>query len=108
MFDFTGITRKLSEAKAEIEEAQKALSKEVFTSEAGGGLVLVSVAGDYRVVELKIDPQLFSEPETLRDLVIAATNLALKKVEEARKELLKQSASSVLPQIPGLDLSKFL
>ena len=106
MFDFIQIARKLSEAKAEIKQAQEALAAQVFNAEAGGGLVSVAVAGDNRLVELKIDPQLFSEPETLQDLVVAATNLALRKVDEARKEQLKQNASSILPQIPGLDLSK--
>ena len=108
MFDLMKIGQKISEAKAEMEAAQRALAAESFTAESGGGLVKVSMGGDYKLSSIEIDPQLLckKEQDMLQDLIIAATHLVVQKVEQGRSEMMKSRASGILPQIPGLDISK--
>ena len=109
MFDFLKIADKIKEAKAEIEATRQKLATKEFFAEAGGGLIKVRIRGDRKLVSTEIDPQLLkeSEKEILQDLVVAATNIAIEKVEVATQAAVKERTSSLLPNIPGLDISKF-
>ena len=109
MFDFLKIADKIKGVKAEIEAVRKELSAKEFIAEAGGGMVQVRVRGNHKLASIEIDPQLCkeSEKETLQDLIVAATNIAMAQAEEAMQDAIKDRASGLLPQIPGLDISKF-
>ena len=48
------------------------------------------------------------EKEIVQDLVIAATNNALEKIEVKIKEELAKSTAGMMPNIPGFDMSKFM
>ena len=67
-----------------MEEAQQALEEKEVTATAGGGAVEVTVSGKKEVIKVKlaeevVDPE---DIEMLEDLIMAATNEALRKVEE--------------------------
>ena len=75
----------------QMEESQKELEEKEFTASAGGGAVEVTVTGKREVtkVHLKeevVDPE---DIEMLEDLIVAATNEALRKVEEETASLLR-------------------
>lgn len=108
MFDFLKMAEKIKEAKAQMEATQARLAAETFTGEAGGGMVKVHVQGDRKLISVEIDPDLLAkkEQETLQDLIVAATNIALASAEEAMQRLMKEQGAGFLSQIPGLDLSK--
>ena len=68
----------------QMEENQKALEEKEFTATAGGSAVEVTVSGKREVLKVKlaeevVDPE---DVEMLEDLIVAATNEALRKVEE--------------------------
>ena len=68
----------------QMEENQKALQEKEFTASAGGGAVEVTISGKKEVTKVKlaeevVDPE---DIEMLEDLIMAATNEALRKVEE--------------------------
>ena len=68
----------------QMEENQKALEEKEFTAAAGGGAVEVTISGKKEVTKVKIsedavDPD---DVEMLEDLIMAATNEALRKVED--------------------------
>ena len=109
MFDFLKIAEKIKEAKAEMEAAQQVLAQQTFTGEAGGGLVKAHVRGNRRLVAIDIDPQLLSqsEQETVQDLVVAATNLALKEAEVAMKVVIKERSSGFCHRCPAWTLVSF-
>ena len=52
---------------------------------AGGGMVTVSMDGQKNVLGVKIDPEAAGDVEMLQDMVAAAFNEAVKKVEEQSK-----------------------
>ena len=74
-----------------MQEAQQELSQLVVTGEAGGGLVTMKMNGRHDVTEVRIKPSVFEEDvEMLEDLVAAATNDAVRKIEKASKEKISQ------------------
>ena len=54
---------------------------------AGGGMVAVVMNGNKQIQSLKIDPEAVSKDdvEMLQDLIVAAVNDALRKVDEELK-----------------------
>ena len=67
-----------------MQRQQKELESKEFTAAAGGGAVEVTVSGKREVLKVKlaeevIDPE---DIEMLEDLIVAATNEALRQVEE--------------------------
>jgi nucleoid-associated protein EbfC len=69
------------------ERLQKEMSTLTVEGAAGGGMVTVIVNGHKHVQKLTIDPEVVSkdEVEMLQDLVAAAVNDALRKVDEELK-----------------------
>ena len=67
---------------------------------AGGGVVTVQMKGNHEIISLKIDPEIVKESdiEMLQDMVVAAMNEAMRKVDEK----LKGRLGSMLP--PGLGI----
>ena len=64
--------------------AQEQLKDEEVESSAGGGMVKVKVSGDLVVKSITIDPDAIDpeDPELLQDMVLAATNEALRAAQE--------------------------
>ena len=84
MGNMQGMMKKMQKMQKEMMEAQDALNEKQFEGTAGGGMVKVSVTGQREVVdvvlnEAVVDPD---DIEMLQDLIIIATNEALKKVED--------------------------
>jgi DNA-binding YbaB/EbfC family protein len=64
--------------------AQEQLKDEEVEASAGGGMVKVKVSGDLVVKSIVIDPDAIDpdDPELLQDMVLAATNEALRAAQE--------------------------
>jgi hypothetical protein len=64
--------------------AQEQLKNEEVEASAGGGMVTVKVSGDGVVKAITIDPEAIDpeDPELLQDMVLAATNEALRSAQE--------------------------
>lgn len=74
-----------------MQEAQQQLSELVVHGEAGGGMVTIEMNGRHDVKKVKIKPSLLEDdPEMLEDLVAAAVNDAVRKIEKASKEKISQ------------------
>jgi DNA-binding YbaB/EbfC family protein len=74
-----------------MQEAQQQLSQLVVTGESGGAMVVVKMNGRHDVTEVKIKPTLLDEDvEMLEDLVAAAINDAVRKIEKVSKEKISQ------------------
>jgi DNA-binding YbaB/EbfC family protein len=71
------------------QQMQDRLQQEValirVEASAGGGMVSVKMDGHKNVVEVKIDPEVAGDVEMLQDMVVAACNEAVKKVDEETK-----------------------
>jgi len=76
--------RQVQQMQAEMMKAQEELKNEVVEASAGGGMVTVKVTGDLEVREVRIDPEAVDpeDVDMLQDLVLAATNEALRSAQE--------------------------
>ena len=74
----------------QIEEQQKELETKEFTAKAGGGAVEVTVTGKKEMVSIKLSPEAVDpdDIETLQDMIVAATNEALKQTNQASEDSL--------------------
>lgn len=82
-----------------MQEAQQQLSQLVVKGEAGGGMVIVEMNGQHGVRKVTIKPSLLEEDvEMLEDLVAAAFNDAVRKIEvESKKKITQLTAGLNIP-----------
>lgn len=86
-----------------LRKAQEELARLEVTGSAGGGMVEITMTCRYDVRRVKIDPSLMTDDkEVLEDLIAAATNDAVRKVEKTSQEKLAGLTSGF--NIPGLNL----
>ncbi len=95
----------MQQAKA-VQERLKALEEELraltVTGEAGAGLVRVVVSGERRVQKIEVDPTIWEEERELAlDLIAAAVNDALAKLDEAVQAKQREVLAG-LPLPPGM------
>lgn len=99
------IMKQMQEMQQKMEQAQAELATEMVEASAGGGMVTVVVGGDLEVREVRIDPQAVDpeDVEMLQDLVVAATNEALRAAQDLASQKLGGATGGMdLPNIPGL------
>ena len=67
--------------------AQEQLKNEEVEASAGGGMVTVKVSGDLVIKAITIAPEAIDpdDPELLQDMVLAATNEALRAAQELQQ-----------------------
>ena len=83
-FDMGAMMKQVQQMQTEMEEAQAKLKEEVVDASAGGGMVKVKMSGDMRLLEITIDPEAIDpeDAELLQDMVLAATNEAIRAAQE--------------------------
>ncbi len=84
---FTQAMESAKNMKGQMEEAQAEAALKTVTGEAGGGIVTVVANGKGRIKSVKIDPVAVDprDVEMLEDLLVAATNDALRRASELMK-----------------------
>jgi nucleoid-associated protein EbfC len=86
--------------QAEMQKVQAELAKLEVEGQAGGGLVKVVMNGSREVVRVKIDDSVFADDKAmLEDLVAAACNDAVHKIEQTSKEKMSRFTSGL--NLPG-------
>jgi hypothetical protein len=85
-----------------LEEKQQELETRTIEASAGGGAVTVIANGKKQIVDIKIKHEVVDpdDVEMLEDLVLAATNEALKRAEEMIANEMGKLTQGV--NIPGL------
>ena len=84
MGNMQGMMKKMQKMQKEMMQAQEELNAKEFEGAAGGGMVKVTMNGQREVLGVNLDPSVVDpeDVEMLEDLIVVATNEALKKVEE--------------------------
>ncbi|MEP1216096.1 MAG: YbaB/EbfC family nucleoid-associated protein [Marinobacter sp.] len=81
------LMKKAQQMQEEMKKAQEEAAKAEITGESGAGLVKVTMNGRHDVRKVDIDPSLLTEDkEVLEDLLAAAINDAVRRVEENQKD----------------------
>jgi len=63
------------------EKMQQEIAQIRVTATAGGGMVTVGMDGQKNMLSVKIDPEVAGDVEMLQDMIVAASNEAVKKVD---------------------------
>jgi len=67
------------------EKLQQEIALIKVEATAGGGMVSVQMDGQKNMLAVKIDPEVAADVEMLQDMIVAASNEAVKKVDEQIK-----------------------
>ena len=92
--------KKAQKMQEEMQEAQAELETREYEISAGGGAVTVKINGKREILSLNITPEIVDpdDVETLSDILIAAINEAIKKVDTTSEaEMSKISGQMGLP-----------
>ena len=83
--NMNNLMKQAQKMQKQMETQQAELEAKEFSAAAGGGVVEVTVTGKREVTKVKIDPEAVDpdDVEMLEDLLVAAVNEALDKVDEA-------------------------
>ena len=86
--DINNLMKQAQAMQRKLEETNKQLEAMQFEADASNGLVKVTVNGQYRIVSVDIDESILNkdDKEMIQDLIIIATNNAIDKVDNAKKE----------------------
>jgi len=84
MGNMAGMMKKVQKLQAEMAKLQEELKSRTVETTVGGGAVKVVVTGEKKVQSIKIDPSAVDpdDIEMLEDLIMAAVNDAMKKVDD--------------------------
>ena len=90
--NMNNLMKQAQRMQRQMEEQQKELETKEFTAAAGGGAVEVTVSGKKELVSVKlaadvVDP---GDIEMLQDLIVAATNEALRQAEAASEAVMSK------------------
>lgn len=82
--NMNNLMKQAQRMQRQMEETTKELENKEYTAAAGGGAVSVTVSGKKEVTAVKISPEAVDpdDVEMLEDLIMAACNEALRKMDE--------------------------
>ncbi|MGB5209083.1 MAG: YbaB/EbfC family nucleoid-associated protein [Gammaproteobacteria bacterium] len=98
------LMRQAQQMQENMQKAQEELGELEVAGQSGGGMVTVTMSGRHEVRRVQIDDSMIGEDrEMLEDLIAAAVNDAVRKVEQTVQEKFSGMASGMaLP--PGMKL----
>lgn len=105
MFENMGdLMKQAQQMQEKMQKMQAEAANAEVTGESGAGLVKVVMNGRHDVRQVTIDPSLLSEDkEMLEDLLAAAVNDAVRKVEENNRGMM-QHLTGGLQMPPGFKM----
>src|SRR5262245_3137361 len=100
--NMAGLLKQAQAMQAQMAKVQELAASKTVTGTAGGGSVIVTVNGAMELVKVVINPEVISSGETdmVQDLILAATNDALRKAREMMANEMKTLTGGL--NIPGL------
>lgn len=98
------LMKQAQQMQANMQRAQAEIAALEVTGEAGGGMAKVVMTGKHEVRRVTLDPSLVGDDkDMLEDLIAAAVNDAVQKVERASQEKMSKLMGGMnLP--PGMKL----
>jgi hypothetical protein len=99
---FGNIMKEAQKLQQQMERIQAEVAQKKVEATAGGGMVTVEANGKQEIVSIKIDPEVVNRDDVqmLEDLVLAASNEALRKSREMMQQELGKLTGGL--RIPGL------
>jgi len=94
------LMKQAQQMQKQMEDAQRELEAAEVEGSAGGGMVTVIASGKKLLKSITIEPEVLSEdPDMLEDLLLAAVNQAMQKVDELTQSKMGSLTGGL--KIPG-------
>ncbi|PAD80612.1 YbaB/EbfC family nucleoid-associated protein [Niallia circulans] len=102
MGNMQNMMKQMQKMQKKMAEAQEQLGEEKIEGTAGGGMVTVVLSGHKEIIDVIIKEEVVDpeDVEMLQDLVLAATNDALKKADELTNSTMGQFTKGL--NLPGM------
>lgn len=103
--NMAGMIKQAQKMQEDMETLRAELDEREYDIAAGGGAVKIKINGKLEVKTIDIQPEIVDpdDIETLSDIMVAAMNEAIKKVNETNEsEMAKVTGSLNLPGMPGM------
>ena len=96
------LLKQAQEMQARMAKIQEELAQKTVQGSAGGGMVQVTVNGQFNLIEVTIEPSVINsdEKQMLQDLVLAAVNDGMRKARELVSNEMSKLTGGF--KIPGL------
>lgn len=100
--NMSNIMKQAQAMQEQMAKVQEQAAAKTVSGTAGGGIVAVTANGAMQIVSVVLDPEVVKsgDVEMLQDLVVAASNDALRKAHEMMAEEMKSVTGGL--KIPGL------
>ncbi|MEX0958490.1 MAG: YbaB/EbfC family nucleoid-associated protein [Burkholderiales bacterium] len=99
-----GLMKQAQQMQENLKKVQDEIAGMEIEGQSGAGMIKIVMTGRHDVKRVTVDPELLSEDkEMLEDLIAAAVNDAVRRVEAATQEKMS-SVTSGLPLPPGMKL----
>ena len=100
--NMNNILKQAQAMQEQMARIQEQAASKTATATSGGGIVTVTANGAMQVVSVVIDPEVVKsgDVDMIQDLVVAATNEALRKAKELMESEMKALTGGM--KIPGL------
>ena len=101
--DMNSLMRQAQKMQEDMQNLQAELETKEYDISAGGGVVNVKINGKKEILAINIKPDIIDpdDPETLEDILVAAVNEAIKRVEDTNSEEMSKITGQ-MPSVPGL------
>lgn len=102
--NMANLMKQAQKMQRQMEEQAREMETKEFTATAGGEAVEVTVSGTKKVLKVKLDEEAVDpdDVEMLEDLIVAAVNEAMDKVDEVSASAMSKFTGGMGGQMPGL------
>ena len=102
--NMANLMKQAQKMQRQMEEQAKELETKQNTATAGGGAVEVTMNGKREVLSVKLEEEVVDpeDIEMLQDLIVAATNEALRKVDEESNSAMSKLTGGLGGGMPGM------
>lgn len=90
--NMNNLMKQAQKMQKQMEESQKALEEKEFTTTAGGGAVEITMTGKKVITKVKLAEEVVDpdDIEMLEDLIMAAANEVIRKVDEENAAMMSK------------------
>ncbi len=94
--------RQAQKMQEDMAAKQEELNEREYTVSAGGGVVSVKINGKKEILAIDLEPEIVDpdDIETLSDILVAAVNEAIKRVEDTNSEEMNKITGPM--NLPGM------
>ena len=101
--DMNSLMRQAQKMQEDMAAKQEELEAREYNISAGGGVVNLKISGKKEILSISISPDIVDpdDIETLEDILVAAVNEAIKRVEDTNSEEMSKITGGI-PNMPGM------